>query len=70
MLGTIGGILGLTGTGIGIKWNAADVAGSFASGANWAWCGGALWCRLDVSAALLVLGCVCVARALPSLHHA
>lgn len=36
-MGGITGILGVTACGIGVNWNPADVAGSFSSGANWAW---------------------------------
>lgn len=37
ILGIIGGILGVTGTGIGISWIPGDVATSFSAGADWAW---------------------------------
>lgn len=37
IVGFLAGILGVTGTGIGVKWNPADVSGSFSYGANWAW---------------------------------
>ena len=38
VLGTVGGIVGLTGLGIGLKWDASRSAGAnFADGANWAW---------------------------------
>jgi len=39
IVGFATGILAVTASGIGINWNPADVAGSFASGANWAWYG-------------------------------
>ena len=39
ILGFVCGILGVTGTGIGVNWDPNDVSGSFASGANWAWYG-------------------------------
>lgn len=37
IVGFLAGILGVTGTGIGVNWNPADVSGSFSYGANWAW---------------------------------
>jgi hypothetical protein len=38
VLGTLGGILGLTGLGIGYTWDASkDAATNLAAGANWAW---------------------------------
>jgi hypothetical protein len=38
VLGTLGGVLGLTAVGIGYTWDASrDAATNFASGANWAW---------------------------------
>lgn len=37
IVGFVCGILGVTGTGIGVMWNPDDVAGSFSYGANWAW---------------------------------
>lgn len=39
IVGFISGILGVTGTGIGVNWDPNDVAGSFSGGANWAWYG-------------------------------
>eukprot|EP00879_Flechtneria_rotunda_P007009 GHRR01007358.1.p1 GENE.GHRR01007358.1~~GHRR01007358.1.p1 ORF type:complete len:441 (+),score=103.29 GHRR01007358.1:396-1718(+) len=37
VLGVAGGILGVTGTGIGINWIPGDVSTSFSAGANWGW---------------------------------
>jgi hypothetical protein len=38
VLGTLGGVLGLTAVGIGYNWdNSRDVATNFAAGANWSW---------------------------------
>ncbi|KAF8065845.1 OCT4 [Scenedesmus sp. PABB004] len=39
VLGTLGGVLGVTASGIAVNWAPGDVAGSFATGANWAWYG-------------------------------
>jgi hypothetical protein len=38
VLGTLGGVLGLTALGIGYTWDATkSTAANFADGANWAW---------------------------------
>eukprot|EP00878_Enallax_costatus_P041831 GHUV01048726.1.p1 GENE.GHUV01048726.1~~GHUV01048726.1.p1 ORF type:complete len:328 (+),score=52.92 GHUV01048726.1:969-1952(+) len=37
VLGVFSGILGVTASGIGVCWDPADISGSFANGANWAW---------------------------------
>lgn len=38
VLGTLGGVLGLTAVGIGYSWdNSRDAATNLAAGANWAW---------------------------------
>jgi hypothetical protein len=37
VFGVIGGILGVTASGIYVSWIPGDVAGSFSTGANWGW---------------------------------
>jgi hypothetical protein len=37
VFGVIGGILGVTASGVYVSWIPGDVSGSFSAGANWAW---------------------------------
>jgi SSS family solute:Na+ symporter len=39
VFGIVGGIIGVTGYGIGMNWDASDVSGSFSTGAHYAWIG-------------------------------
>ncbi|KAF6255134.1 hypothetical protein COO60DRAFT_1536931 [Scenedesmus sp. NREL 46B-D3] len=48
VFGVVGGILGVTASGIYVSWMPGDTAGSFSAGANWAWYGNNYdWRRLS-----------------------
>lgn len=59
-IGFVGGILGVTASGIGINWIPGDAATSFSAGANWAWYGNNYDWRVFLAALLCSLGSMMV----------